>query len=321
MNELRRVDYPDPHRARTRALLRAHPEIKKLLGPTWWTPALTVLLVAAHLGLAALVSALPWWVAPLAAFAVGAFLSQALYAVLHECSHLLAGRGRALNRVVSLFANLPLLVPVAISYAHFHLMHHRHQGDPARDPDLPGAIEHGLARGGFVGKLLWQAGFPIWQVLRTRGMPAPRQKGWLAANVIVQAVFAVGLALWLGPSAIVYLALSLYFTMAMHPIAARLFQDDIGKPRGLETFAEFLGLFLAAVVLAEFAVDGADLLAQISPALGVREFGFDIVAQFLLQFGDVLLVADDALNLLEPGADVGLLQQLLFVGKFDAEIG
>ncbi|MCA9605530.1 MAG: fatty acid desaturase [Myxococcales bacterium] len=237
MNELRRVDYPDPHRARTRALLRAHPEIKKLLGPTWWTPALTVLLVAAHLGLAALVSALPWWVAPLAAFAVGAFLSQALYAVLHECSHLLAGRGRALNRVVSLFANLPLLVPVAISYAHFHLMHHRHQGDPARDPDLPGAIEHGLARGGFVGKLLWQAGFPIWQVLRTRGMPAPRQKGWLAANVIVQAVFAVGLALWLGPSAIVYLALSLYFTMALHPIAARLVQEHHVVREGQETYS------------------------------------------------------------------------------------
>lgn len=237
MNDLRRVAYPDPHRARTRALLRAHPEIKNLLGPTWWTPPVAVALVGAHVGLAALASALPWWAAPILAFGVGAFLAQALYAVLHECAHLLAGRGRTFNRALSLVANLPLLAPIAISYAHFHLMHHRHQGDPARDPDLPGAIEHGLARGGFAGKLLWQAGFPIWQLLRTRGMPGPRARDWLVANALAQVVFTIGVALWLGPSAVVYLALSLYFTMALHPIAARLVQEHHVVREGQETYS------------------------------------------------------------------------------------
>lgn len=229
MNALQLVQFPDPHRARAARLRRAHPEVRALLGPSWWTPPLTVGLVAAHLGLAWWVSSLPvalgWWAAPLLAFGVGAFLSQALYAVLHECSHLLAGRGRTLNRSVSLLANLPLLAPIAISYAHFHLLHHRHQGDPALDPDLPGPAEHALARRGPLGKLAWHAAFPFFQLLRTAHMPQPRARGWLALNVSLQVAF-VGLLAWgWGAQAVCYLALSLYFTLALHPIAARLFQE------------------------------------------------------------------------------------------------
>lgn len=225
MNQLQTVNHPDPHRAQAARLRREHPELRALSGPSWWTPPVAVLLVLAHLGLAAWVSTLPGWAAPLLAFGVGALLSQALYAVLHECTHLLAGRGRTLNRVLSLVANLPLLVPIAVSYAHFHLMHHRHQGDPARDPDLPGPAEQALARGGALGKLAWHATFPLWQLLRTRHMPQPRSHAWMAANILLQLVFGASLAWWLGPSAISYLALSLYFTLAMHPIAARLFQE------------------------------------------------------------------------------------------------
>ncbi|MCB9594029.1 MAG: fatty acid desaturase [Sandaracinaceae bacterium] len=239
MNELRRVEHPDPHRARTRELLRAHPEIKGLLGPTGWTPPLAVALVLGHLGVAAAVSLAPWWVAPIAAFVIGALLSQALYAVLHECTHQLAGRGRTLNRVVSLVANLPLLAPIAISYAHFHLMHHRHQGDPARDPDLPAPRERALASAGPLGKLAWHATFPVWQLLRTGGMPTPKARGWLALNGVVQVAFVAALAWSLGPSAILYLALSLYFTMAMHPIAARLFQEHHVVAEGQETYSYY----------------------------------------------------------------------------------
>lgn len=225
MNQLVIVTHPDPHRAQATRLRREHPELRALSGPTRWTPPLAIGLVAAHAGVAAWVSTLPGWAAPLLAFGVGALLSQALYAVLHECTHLLAGRGRTLNRAVSLTANLPLLVPIAISYAHFHLMHHQHQGDPGRDPDLPGPAEHGLARGGVLGKLVWHATFPFWQLLRTRDMPQPNAHGWLVANILLQVAFAVIVAACWGTGAIVYLALSLYFTLAMHPIAARLFQE------------------------------------------------------------------------------------------------
>jgi len=239
MNQLLHVDHPEPHRARTRALLRAHPEIKRLFGPTRWTVPLTVALVAAQLGVAGLVSLGPWWVAPLAAFGVGAFLAQALYAVLHECSHRLAGRGQGFNRAVALGANLPLVAPIAISYMHFHRMHHRHQGDAARDPDLPRPVEHRLATAGPLGKLAWHALFPLWQLLRTRGLPPPRAKGWLAANVAVQVVFTAALAWALGPAAIAYLALSLYFTMALHPISARLFQEHHVVAEGQETYSYY----------------------------------------------------------------------------------
>ncbi len=239
MNQLQQVSHPDPHRAVARRLLREHPEIRSLFGPCWWTPSLALALVALHLGVAWWVSSQPLWVALPSAFLVGALLSQALYAVLHECAHLLAGRGRALNRLVSLVANLPLLAPIAISYAHFHLMHHQHPGEQGRDPDLPGAAEHALARRGAWGKLVWHATFPIWQLLRTRNLPKPHAAHWLLANVALQAGFAALLAWQLGLGALLYLALSLWFTMSLHPIAARLFQEHHVVRAGQETYSYY----------------------------------------------------------------------------------
>lgn len=239
MNALLHVDFADPHRARATQLRQDHPEVRDLQGPTAWTAPLTLGLVVAQLALAWWVSSLPWWAAPLLAFGLGAFLSQALYAVLHECTHLLAGRGRRFNRALSLLANLPLLVPIAISYAHFHLMHHAHQGDPARDPDLPGAAEHGFARRGVLGKLAWHVSFPFWQLLRTASMPQPRARGWLALNVALQLGATVLLTWVLGWQALLYLALSLYFTLALHPIAARLFQEHHVVHAQQETYSYY----------------------------------------------------------------------------------
>ncbi|MCB9659966.1 MAG: fatty acid desaturase [Sandaracinaceae bacterium] len=252
MNQLQLVDYPDPHRARAARLRREHPELKRLQGPTWWTPPLTLGLVVVQVLLTAWVSSLArslaqpdawgvwgWALVPLLAFGVGAFISHALYAVLHECTHLLAGRGRTVNRVVSLVANLPLVLPMAITYAHFHLLHHRHQGEPALDPDLPGSAEHALAQRGALGKLAWHVSFPFWQLWRTRTMPQPRARGWLALNVASQGVFCAAVALLVGVPGLVYLALSLYFTIALHPLAGRLLQEHTVVHEQQETYSYY----------------------------------------------------------------------------------
>jgi len=86
---------------------------------------------------------------------------------------------------------------------------------------------------------VWHASFPIWQLLRTRSMPSPKARGWLALNTVTQVAFVAGLVWALGPAALAYLLLSLYFTMAMHPIAARLFQEHHVVTDGQETYSYY----------------------------------------------------------------------------------
>src|SRR5579859_3082512 len=49
------VDYPEPHAARGRQILAAHPELRSLVGPDPASAAWTALLVASQFGLALLV--------------------------------------------------------------------------------------------------------------------------------------------------------------------------------------------------------------------------------------------------------------------------
>lgn len=133
------VRHPDPHPARGRRLLAAHPELGALFGRNPWTAALTVALVGAQLGVAATIgwSGTPWWVALILAWVVGAFLDHALFAAMHDAAHGLVFRRRPANDAVVILANAPLLVPFGFFFAYWHLEHHRRQGDVVRDPDLP----------------------------------------------------------------------------------------------------------------------------------------------------------------------------------------
>ena len=74
-------------------------------------------------------------------FSGGATIDHALWALIHDLTHNLAFRSRSANRITSIVANLPLVVPGAISFAKYHLLHHRHMGDLEFDAGVPGPTE------------------------------------------------------------------------------------------------------------------------------------------------------------------------------------
>src|SRR5262249_30179227 len=135
------VTYGEPHAARGRQMLSAHPELRALIGPTSSTAVWTVVLVAAQVGLAFAVGDRPWWIWAPCAYILGATMDHALWALIHDMTHNLAFRSRSANRITMIVANLPLVVPGAISFAKYHLLHHRHMGDLELDAGVPGPTE------------------------------------------------------------------------------------------------------------------------------------------------------------------------------------
>lgn len=218
---------PEPHRARTTALLAAHPELSALFGPTPSSALYIAALVALQLGLATALARAPLWLVLICAYSLGAAANHALFVFLHECAHNLVLRTTRANKLVSLVANLPIVFPAAIGFRKYHLEHHAGQGEYDRDADLSGLGEAAWVGRSSLRKALWLLTYSV-----TEGLIRPGRitsvklvDRWTVANLFVQLGFTAAVLLLLGGQALAYLALSLAFSIGLHPLGARWIQE------------------------------------------------------------------------------------------------
>jgi sphingolipid 4-desaturase/C4-monooxygenase len=216
---------PEPHRARTKDLLRRHPEIRALIGPsqrTFWYAKGIVLL---QFGVAWFAASRPWWLVVVLAYTVGAFASHALFVAIHECAHRLVFRRKLPNILTGLMANLPLFTPGAVSFQKYHLKHHAFQGVYELDADVPSRWEARLIGRSPVGKALWLLFYPVFQMVRSfRIKEVPVLDRWTLINLAIQIGVNTAVYLAWGPKALAYLFLSLFFSIGLHPLGARWIQ-------------------------------------------------------------------------------------------------
>src|SRR6267143_1293185 len=128
-----------PHPERTRAILRAHPEVRQLIGRNPFTAAIMVLVLSTQTAIAFAMGRLGWnfcWLSLLIAFCLGAFLNHCMYVIIHDATHNLLFKIKSWNKLVAICADLPNLVPGAIGFGVYHLQHHGHQGDYDSDADM-----------------------------------------------------------------------------------------------------------------------------------------------------------------------------------------
>lgn len=116
-----------PHSERRKAILAAHPEVKELYGVCPWTKYQVVFVVALHLACASFARGLPTWQWLLLAWALGGLCTSNLFLACHELAHNLAFQKPTHNKLLGLFANLPICIPFAISFQRYHLEHHSSQ--------------------------------------------------------------------------------------------------------------------------------------------------------------------------------------------------
>jgi sphingolipid delta-4 desaturase len=217
---------PEPHRARTKAILQNKPEMRKLIGKNPYTFLAILFIVSVQLFLCYWLHDQSWWLVFGLAYLIGAFADHALFVMIHECAHKLIFKSHTANRLAGILANVPQVFPSSISFERYHIKHHSFQGVMELDGDLPNEWEAKLIDNSVIGKILWLLFYPLFQLFRLGRLREIKPfDGWIAFNMLVQIVFIAAVAFFLGPKSIVFLIASFFFSVGLHPLGARWIQE------------------------------------------------------------------------------------------------
>src|ERR1700761_152812 len=93
-------------------------QVPKLCGPEPLTKYLVAAVVAVQIACAVLLRNTPFfsWRFFLTAYIIGATANQNLFLAIHEISHNLAFKSPLANRLIAIFANLPIGIPYSASF-------------------------------------------------------------------------------------------------------------------------------------------------------------------------------------------------------------
>ncbi len=230
-------DGEDPHRARRRAILAAHPEIAALATPFPASVLVILGIVALQLGLAWALRDASLLVIAAAAYGIGAFAAAGLNSLIHDASHNRIVPERSGNRLAAILANLPCVSVAAMPFFHYHPWHHSAMGDYAMDVGIPTEGEARWVGDRPLRKALWLAFFPVVQLLRTTKFRSPVSPWdrWALLNTAVQVTMnALVLVAW-DWRALAYLGLSYWLSVGFHPVGTRVIQEHFFVEDGQET--------------------------------------------------------------------------------------
>src|SRR5947209_10960834 len=230
------------HIERRREILKAHPEIRGLIGRDRTTAWITICVVAGQICLAALFGELGigyWWLALIGAYAIGVFANHAMFVVIHDAIHNLVFKDSRLNKLTAILADLPNGFPIAMGFRAYHIKHHSHLSSYDYDPDVPSDWEARLVGNRWYMKAAWLFCFAAFQWLRIsrlKGTVPSIFSRWSIINI--GAVIACDLLLLVlfGPNALLYLLASFWFSVGLHPLGARWIQEHYALAPGQGTF-------------------------------------------------------------------------------------
>lgn len=239
-NSFIHLNNPEPHRSRTREILKSHPDIRELIGKNSSSFIIIIAVVALQVTASVIISSQPWWVIILTAYFFGAFADHALFVMIHESTHKLIFKSPAANMLAGIAANIPLVFPSSVSFTRYHIKHHSFQGVHELDGDLPNKWEAKLINNYFIGKIVWLLLYPFFQLFRLSRLKEikPFDK-WMVLNFTVQIIFVTVEWMLLGSHAVVYLILSLFFSVGLHPLGARWIQEHYVVHEKQETYSYY----------------------------------------------------------------------------------
>ena len=218
------VESPEPHVARRKAILAAHPKIKALYGPDVTIAYQVVFVVALQTVMAACAPGMSWPLLLCAAYCVGAFASQNLFLAVHELSHFLAFKRTSYNRVLGFVANWPVVFAMSISFREYHLEHHLHQGVDGIDVDIPTNLEARYVVGR-IAKLWWASMQLFFYAFRPMVVRPKVLTSLMALNWLSCLAYDACILFFFGPKALAYLVASTLLAGSLHPMAGHFIAE------------------------------------------------------------------------------------------------
>ncbi len=223
------------HSARRKQLLERHPEARALMGPNPWTALVIVALAALQLTMAYLTASLPWWAVLALAWGVGAFVAHAIGVLVHDAAHDLVFRSPTANRLIAIFANLPLLFPAAIDFREKHLLHHAHLGEPdGTDTQAPKKWDFEFATTR-LRTFVWHIIAPM--VVTAKSDSAPSK--WVWANIVANLIGSTAILLLLGFKPFAFLGAAGLLAFAHHPVGVRRYGEHLALKEGQPTVSYY----------------------------------------------------------------------------------
>ena len=232
-----------PHPARARAIIKAHPEVLQLMVRNPWTALIALSIAVMQTAIAYGMGTLGfgyWWLSLLIAFCIGAFANHANYVIIHDATHNLIFRRKNCNKMVAIIADLPNLTPGAMGFRVYHLKHHSHQGDYEYDADLANHWEARLVGNKWYRKAIWLMLFPFFQVTRPPRLKAIKMwDRWFSINLVCAGAYDVAIVYFFGWAGFLYLVFAFLFSIGLHPVGARWIQEHYTYDFDQETFSYY----------------------------------------------------------------------------------
>lgn len=171
-------------------------------------------------------SNLSWPYVMLLTYLLGGLINHSLTLAIHDISHNVAfGNYYPLsNRLFGMWANLPIGVPMSISFKKYHVDHHRYLAVDNYDTDLPTKFE-GLFFSNIPLKVLWLFLQPLFYAFRpfiVRPKP-PSKLEFL--NVVVQVIFDLSIFYLCGMKGLAYLIGGSFLCTGLHPMSAHFIAE------------------------------------------------------------------------------------------------
>ncbi|ELU03458.1 hypothetical protein CAPTEDRAFT_162318 [Capitella teleta] len=216
----------EPHSSRRKEILKKHPEIKKLMGHDPTIAFIVTSEVILQLIIAYSLRQSTWPVIIFTSYVIGAFLNHSLGSAIHEIGHNLAfGHSHPLwNRALGMLCNLPMAVPMSVTYKRYHSDHHRYLGHDTLDVDIPSVIESHMFRHPLT-KALWLLCHPLIHSIRPY-CKSPKPPSLLEfINLVVQMSFNLLVLQVFGGKSLVYLLLGTAWGFGFHPTAGHFISE------------------------------------------------------------------------------------------------
>ncbi|KHN83266.1 Sphingolipid delta(4)-desaturase/C4-hydroxylase DES2 [Toxocara canis] len=229
-----------PHMSRRQQIVTKYPKVKELFGIDPSFKYVVTANVLIQTLACFLLKDSDWALIILQAYFFGGVINHGMTLAIHDISHnVVYGNQRPLaNRLFGIFANLPIGVPISVSFKKYHVEHHRYLGEEALDTDVPTDLEGRLFTTP-MRKFIWLILQPFFYAFRPLIIYRKAPTDLELLNAVVQIIYDFFIFHFCGMKAVFYLIFGSVIAMGVHPSAGHFISEHYVFVKDQETYSYY----------------------------------------------------------------------------------